>query len=44
MAGVLFNWWMTRTKSLADCILVHAVTNGCLAAYVLMKNQWQYWL
>jgi len=44
IAGVLFNWWMTRTRSLADCILAHAVTNGCLAAYVLIRNQWQYWL
>lgn len=44
IAGVLFNWWMTRTRSLADCILAHAVTNACLAAYVLMRNQWQYWL
>lgn len=44
IAGVLFNWWMVRTKSLADCILLHAVTNACLAAYVLLRNQWQYWL
>ena len=44
IAGVLFNWWMTRTRSLPDCILMHAVTNGCLAAYVLLTNQWQYWL
>jgi CAAX prenyl protease-like protein len=44
IAGVLFNWRMTRTRSLADCILTHAVTNGCLAAYVLTRHQWQYWL
>jgi len=43
-AGVLYNWWMIRTRSLADCILAHAVTNACLAAYVLSTGRWQYWL
>ncbi len=42
-AGVLYNWWMLRSRSLADCILAHAVTNGCLAAYVLSLGHWQYW-
>ena len=42
-AGILYNWWMIRTRSLADCILAHAVTNAALAAYVLMAHQWQYW-
>jgi CAAX protease family protein len=42
-AGILYNWWMIRTKSLADCILAHAVTNAALAVYVLMGHQWQYW-
>jgi len=44
VAGAVYNWWLVRTKSLADCILAHAVTNGCLAAFVLYWNQWQYWL
>lgn len=44
ITGILYNWWMIRTKSLADCILCHAITNGCLAGYVLTRNQWQYWL
>jgi CAAX prenyl protease-like protein len=43
-AGVIYNWWMTRSKSLADCILAHAVTNGLLAAYVVFAGAWQYWL
>ena len=42
--GALFNWWMVRTRNLADCILAHAVTNGLLSAYVLSTGQWQYWL
>jgi CAAX prenyl protease-like protein len=44
VAGILYNWWLIRTKNLADCILAHAVTNGILSAYVLLTNQWQYWL
>ena len=44
LAGVAYNWWMVRSRSLADCILAHAVTNALLAVYVLSANQWQYWL
>jgi hypothetical protein len=44
LAGIAYNWWMVRTKSLADCILAHAVTNALLAAYVIGWGQWQYWL
>jgi uncharacterized protein len=44
IAGILYGWWMLRTKNLSDCMLAHAVTNGCLAAYVLIGGQWQYWL
>jgi len=43
-AGLIYNGWMVRTRSLADCILAHAVTNGCLAAYVLLAGRWEYWL
>lgn len=44
IAGVLYNWWMFRTRSLSDCMIAHAVTNACLAWYVLARDQWQYWL
>jgi len=43
-AGVAYNWWMVRTRNLADCMLAHAVTNALLAGYVLLFGQWQYWL
>ena len=43
LAGIAYNWWMIRTRSLGDCILAHAVTNGCLAVYVVARGQWQYW-
>jgi CAAX prenyl protease-like protein len=44
LAGIAYNWWMCRNKSLADCTLTHAVTNGCLSIYVLVTGEWQYWL
>ena len=43
-AGIIYNWWLVRTRNLADCILAHAVTNAVLAGYVLVTDQWQYWL
>ena len=42
-AGILYNWWMLRTKRLGDCILAHAVTNAALSAYVIFAGKWQYW-
>ncbi len=44
VTGVIYNWWMVRTRNLWDCIIAHAVTNGALAAYVVLAGQWQYWL
>ena len=44
VTGVLYNWWMVRTRSLGDCILAHAVTNACLCAYVVATKHWEYWL
>jgi CAAX prenyl protease-like protein len=44
LAGIAYNALMIRTRSLWDCILAHAVTNGLLAAYVVLAGQWQYWL
>ncbi|MFN0165557.1 MAG: CAAX prenyl protease-related protein [Bryobacteraceae bacterium] len=44
LAGILYNWWMIRTKNLANCIVAHAVTNALLTAYVLVGDKWRYWL
>jgi len=44
IAGILYNWWAIRTKSLADCILAHALTNGALCAWVIATGRWEYWL
>ena len=43
IAGVIYNCWMIRSKSVADCILMHAVTNLALSIYVIGTAQWQYW-
>jgi hypothetical protein len=43
-AGIAYNWWMIRTKSLGDLMLAHAVTNACLSAYVIAAGKWEYWL
>ncbi len=43
VTGVIYNWWMIRSKSVASCVLMHAITNGLLSAYVIVYNQWQYW-
>jgi uncharacterized protein len=43
IAGILYNLWMIRTRSIADCILAHAVTNAALSLYVIATGQWQYW-
>jgi hypothetical protein len=43
-AGIVYNWWIVRTRNLADCILAHGITNAVLCAYVLATGQWQYWL
>lgn len=43
VAGLLYNWWMQRTRSLGDCVLAHAVTNACLSGWVVLGGRWQYW-
>jgi hypothetical protein len=44
VTGIIYNWWAIRTKNLTDCVIAHAVTNACLAVYVIGWGQWQYWL
>lgn len=43
MAGILYNWWMVRTKSLGDLILAHGITNALLSGYVIAAGKWEYW-
>ena len=43
LAGLTYNGIYLKTKSLAQCVLSHAVTNGLLAAYVLATGNWRFW-
>lgn len=42
-AGILYNWWMLRARSLGDLIVAHAITNFCLSLYVVASGRWEYW-
>ena len=44
VCGIIYNWWMKRTRSLGDLILVHAVTNLALSVYVIMTGRWTFWM
>lgn len=43
MAGLSFNLILYRTRSLAQCVLTHAVTNLALAIHVVVTGKWQFW-
>ena len=43
LTGMLFNLVAYRTRSLAACVLTHAVTNLVLALYILERKQWGFW-
>ena len=43
LTGALFNLVAYRTRSLAACVLTHAVTNLALAFYILHTKQWGFW-
>lgn len=44
LCGIIYNWWMWRTRSLGDLILVHAVTNLALSLYVITTGRWSFWM
>lgn len=43
MAGVAYNLLVVYTRSIAQCVLSHAVTNLALGIYVLSTGRWQFW-
>ena len=43
MAGIIYNLLLYKTRSLAHCVLAHAVTNLALAIYVVSTGKWQFW-
>jgi CAAX prenyl protease-like protein len=44
LTGIIYNWWMRRTRSLGDLILAHAVTNLMLSLFVIETRQWAFWM
>lgn len=43
LTGLIYGWWMIRTRTLGDLIIAHGVTNLLLSIYVIKFEQWQYW-
>ena len=43
IAGALYNCVAYRTKSLASCVLAHAVTNLLLGLWIMATRQWGFW-
>lgn len=43
MAGAAYNLLLYYSKSIAQCILAHAVTNLALGIYVITTGQWHFW-
>ena len=44
LCGFIYNWYMWKTKSLGDLVLVHAVTNAALSGFVMVTKQYAYWM
>lgn len=44
ICGILYNWWMRRTRSLGDLMLTHAVTNLALSLYVIGTGRYGFWM
>lgn len=44
VSGILYNWWMRRTRSLGDLMLTHAVTNLALSLYVIGSGRYGFWM
>ena len=43
LAGIAYNLWFFRTKSLYACVVAHTVTNLALGIYVLATARWGFW-
>ena len=43
LTGILYNVVAYRTRSLATCVLTHAVTNLLLGLWIMETRQWGFW-
>ena len=44
LCGIIYNWWMKRTRSLGDLVLVHATTNFALSMFIISSERWTFWM
>lgn len=44
LTGVIYNWWMRRTRSLGDLMVCHATTNLALSVFVIVTQRWGFWM
>ena len=44
VCGIIYNWWMSRTRSLGDLMIAHGVTNLALSAYVVATGRYEFWM
>ena len=43
ICGALYNFVAYRTRSLASCVVAHAVTNLLLGLWIMETGQWGFW-
>ncbi len=43
ITGALYNFVAYRTKSLASCVIAHAITNLLLGLWIMQTRQWGFW-
>ena len=43
LTGALYNYVAYRTRSLASCVLAHALTNFLLGIWIMATRQWGFW-
>jgi CAAX prenyl protease-like protein len=43
LCGALYNLVAYRTRSLASCVVAHAVTNLLLGLWIMQTRQWGFW-
>ena len=43
LTGAIYNLLAVKTRSLACCVIAHAVTNLVLGLYIMQTGQWGFW-
>ncbi len=44
LTGIIYGFYLVKTKNLAGCILAHAVTNFGLGIYIIITRDWGLWV